>query len=72
MNVFTLAFMNKYNPSVCVYMYVCVVCVYVCMCVCVREREREKDIVDWVSLKAENHFEIRTIKEQQGSGRGPF
>ena len=61
MHVFTLAFMNKYNPSVCV-----------CVCVCVGERERDKDTVDWVLFKAENHFEQRTIKEQQGSGRGPL
>jgi len=51
--------MNKYNPSVCV-------CVCVCVSVC------DKDTVDWVSFKAENHFELRTIKEQQSSGRGPF
>ena len=63
----------RVRACLCVCVYVCI-CVCVCVCVCVRERERErdKDTVDWVSLKAENHFEILTIKEEQGSGRGPF
>ena len=38
MHVFTLTFMNKYNPSVCV--SVCVrACACVCVCVCETERE---------------------------------